>query len=323
MDAKMDNLVDAVTADDRFPVLDESADEWMQITAADMLPALAEVAGAGLTYYPPGVVVGETPQTDAAYAAAAPNGTTRHYLVLRSWRPESLPDYGYLMTATDNPGSVVDNVTFAQGWNLARVASLPMMWRATECYYQPGGVKVLEDHVAEGGWPQNDYWTSNAPRRAISVEVFEQPGGGFGNLVNIGCDTDSFHLQSVARRTVAEGGQGGPRGSYFRVNQSISDGSADMILQSVATGQENYLRMQMHPAGYVMMYSASKPVYIRALDGAGGYHPLFLNADTRFEGPFRPASSADADAPNGSVYYSTTQNKLVFKDPGGTVNPLH
>lgn len=36
-----------------------------------------------------------------------------------------------------------------------------------------------------------------------------------------------------------------------------------------------------------------------------------------------PPSLADTAAPNGSVYYSTTASKLVFKDSGGTVNALY
>lgn len=36
-----------------------------------------------------------------------------------------------------------------------------------------------------------------------------------------------------------------------------------------------------------------------------------------------PASLADAAAPNGTLYYSTTASKLVFKDSGGTVNNLY
>lgn len=40
-------------------------------------------------------------------------------------------------------------------------------------------------------------------------------------------------------------------------------------------------------------------------------------------GAFRPASLADGAAPNGSVYYSTTAGKLVFKDSGGSVNSLY
>jgi hypothetical protein len=39
--------------------------------------------------------------------------------------------------------------------------------------------------------------------------------------------------------------------------------------------------------------------------------------------PFLPASIADSSAPNNSVYYSTTQSKLVYKDSGGTVNTLY
>jgi hypothetical protein len=40
-------------------------------------------------------------------------------------------------------------------------------------------------------------------------------------------------------------------------------------------------------------------------------------------GEYRPASMADASAPNNSVYYSTTASKLVYKDSGGVVNVLY
>lgn len=40
-------------------------------------------------------------------------------------------------------------------------------------------------------------------------------------------------------------------------------------------------------------------------------------------GAFKPASLADSAAENGTVYYSTTASKLVFKDSGGTVNNLY
>ena len=40
-------------------------------------------------------------------------------------------------------------------------------------------------------------------------------------------------------------------------------------------------------------------------------------------GAFKPASMADASAENGTLYYSTTASKLVFKDAGGTVNNLY
>jgi hypothetical protein len=43
----------------------------------------------------------------------------------------------------------------------------------------------------------------------------------------------------------------------------------------------------------------------------------------RNDGSIKPASLADGDAANDSVYYSTTQSKLVYKDSGGSVNDLY
>lgn len=40
------------------------------------------------------------------------------------------------------------------------------------------------------------------------------------------------------------------------------------------------------------------------------------------KGYYQPISSTDADAPNNSVYYSTTQRALVYKDARGTATPL-
>lgn len=41
------------------------------------------------------------------------------------------------------------------------------------------------------------------------------------------------------------------------------------------------------------------------------------------DGSYSPPSIDDADAANNSIYYSTTQSKLVYKDGGGTVNALY
>jgi hypothetical protein len=41
------------------------------------------------------------------------------------------------------------------------------------------------------------------------------------------------------------------------------------------------------------------------------------------DGSISPVSLADSSAPNNSIYYSTTQSKLVYKDSGGTVNNLY
>lgn len=46
---------------------------------------------------------------------------------------------------------------------------------------------------------------------------------------------------------------------------------------------------------------------------------LVLNAST----PWQPPQLSDANAPLGSVYYSTDATKLVFKDYAGVVNDLY
>jgi hypothetical protein len=48
-----------------------------------------------------------------------------------------------------------------------------------------------------------------------------------------------------------------------------------------------------------------------------------LLAVVRDDKSFAPVTLADADAANNSIYYSSTQSKLVYKDSGGTVNDLY
>lgn len=43
----------------------------------------------------------------------------------------------------------------------------------------------------------------------------------------------------------------------------------------------------------------------------------------RTDGTIAPVELADADAPNNSIYNSSTQSKLVYKDGAGNVNDLY
>ena len=53
------------------------------------------------------------------------------------------------------------------------------------------------------------------------------------------------------------------------------------------------------------------------------YASLEAGMEVRGDGTIKPASLADASASNNSIYYSTTQSKLVYKDSGGSVNDLY
>jgi len=41
------------------------------------------------------------------------------------------------------------------------------------------------------------------------------------------------------------------------------------------------------------------------------------------DGSIQPATIADADAQNNTIYYSSDQSKLVYKDSSGIVNDLY
>lgn len=64
--------------------------------------------------------------------------------------------------------------------------------------------------------------------------------------------------------------------------------------------------------------------FIRLDDNATSkFFEVDKDGNVATSGVFTPASMADASAPNNSIYYSTTQSKLVYKDGGGTVNNLY
>lgn len=75
------------------------------------------------------------------------------------------------------------------------------------------------------------------------------------------------------------------------------------------------------------------PIQQQPVDQSGFFNRVWVmwfnsiknvfDARIRDDGSFIPPSLADADAVNNSIYYSTTQSKLVYKDAGGTVNDLY
>ena len=46
-------------------------------------------------------------------------------------------------------------------------------------------------------------------------------------------------------------------------------------------------------------------------------------AEIRGDGTIKPVHLANADAPSDSIYYSTDNNTLVYKDTAGAVNILY
>lgn len=80
---------------------------------------------------------------------------------------------------------------------------------------------------------------------------------------------------------------------------------------------------------YVSPGATSIGVIVIAAPLQSGDLQQWQNSDTSVasqidaKGAWHPPALADSAAQNGSVYYSTTANKLVYKDSGGIVNNLY
>lgn len=81
----------------------------------------------------------------------------------------------------------------------------------------------------------------------------------------------------------------------------VSSPDGDVILNA------DNSTMTIFPVGNMLTFSAKIPPNI------------VINNLT----PWQPPKLSDAKAPNGSVYYSTDANKLVFKNYSGGINPLY
>ena len=66
------------------------------------------------------------------------------------------------------------------------------------------------------------------------------------------------------------------------------------------------------------------PNLTRDIDGLSFFNILAERAGSVDENnALVPATLADSEARNGTIYYSSTQSKLVFKDNFGVVNDLY
>lgn len=70
-----------------------------------------------------------------------------------------------------------------------------------------------------------------------------------------------------------------------------------------------------------MYYDGTDLIIDSDVVGSGSCKINSLEIDQN--GFIKPISSANASAPNNSIYYSTDSSKLVYKDSGGSVNALY
>ncbi len=90
-------------------------------------------------------------------------------------------------------------------------------------------------------------------------------------------------------------------------------------------------RMAITTTGIIVTSRATSNIPFRVSGVAGQTAPLqdWTNGSStplsliRADGSTKPASLADSVAVNDSMYYSTTQSRMVYKDAAGVANPLY
>lgn len=189
-----------------------------------------------------------------------------------------------------------------------------------------GGYAVLESagntvhelnlEVAAASEPAGAF-TFSLPR-AINIVTVANTGitqVGIGGLIGVSGASAAFQ---IADRDGA--------GSFIIYNQSDTlrfyDGANDLLqLTAGALTLPNALGNVSIVAGQGLQTSRDTFYYCyntaRIHDFNAGAFQILAN------GSVIPASLADASAANGTIYYSTTAGKLVYKDSGGVVNNLY
>ena len=143
-------------------------------------------------------------------------------------------------------------------------------------------------------------------------------------------------LTAPAQTIAVGGGAPSPIGAF--VFESVTYGatsansvtdSASLLIKSAPTQGTNMTLTNRYGGLIITGSAAAKGLAIRGASSQAGN--LFEAQDSgstilmriTSNGAIQPASMADSSAANGTIYYSTTQSKLCYKDASSVVNALY
>lgn len=139
-------------------------------------------------------------------------------------------------------------------------------------------------------------------------------------------------------------GYNGNTTGYFYFDNAENDSAADFFWRKALSTGTPVTLMRLTGLGKLRVGSGSAPNAQLDIDGVdsttiplrvkGGASSSVNNTEfcnssatvlsaIKLDGSWQPASLADSAATKNSLYYSTTQSKLVYKDSGGVVNNLY
>ena len=270
----------------------------VHVVAGDLSPD-ESVAGIYTHVDVSGATSADSTTSVPCYIAGVENGsdaTTKAFLVLAGFdkalqvygATEDDPDYGYEVTG----GVVVDRVNGGTADTTAFLAA------------SASDLAIMDS--------DNDYILLGSDSTFEIVNVHLDTGSSKD------CDLDFFYSKAGGNwtaLTVIDTTDGLRNNGEFNFNAPV-DWTKDDEAETNGDITDAYYIKAVRTYGPVIPTLPVEDYFkLRANKAAG--------MEIRGDGTISPASMADASAENESLYYSTTQSKLVYKDSGGTVNDLY
>jgi len=193
--------------------------------------------------------------------------------------------------------------TYTSGTNNGK-----LRFKATSSGHQIGSARATSGSnraVQLGHFDAADAFTS-----AISIAT----NGAVTVAQSIACGS----LASTTGVNCGSGGNGLQLGSNARIYSAASN--TIKFWNAAITGAPR-LNLGGDTSSFAAIQGTGTTVNFVLADGTGA-SSVACGAITA-SGAITPATLTDAAAPNGSIYYSSTASKLVYKDSGGVVNNLY
>ncbi len=201
---------------------------------------------------------------------------------------EEDPDYGYTVI----PDTATDRVTgIAPGGTAFLQASA-------------GDVEIFtsdNDYILIGSdatFEAVEAILVSGANQSIQPEFYYSTGAGTWSAVVVSETTHGFTLSGIITFTAP--------GDWAKSNATVPAGAAITNAYYIKIVRTRNFLGSPPVEDYFKTYTASS----------------LTDFEIRGDGTIRPVVMADAAAPNHSLYFSTTQNKLVYKDGGGVVHDL-
>lgn len=245
---------------------------------------------------------GDSTTEVSAYLARIANGssiTTTAYKVLPGFSnalevqgAQALdPDFGY--NITDATGNVYDRVTGTPTSGTAFLEASPddiTLFNAVNDYILIGGSGTFEIIEVD--------LTVNGSKSIIPSFQYSTGDGTWNTLSVLSDGTNGFQQ---------------PGQISFNAPVDWAAGETAEVASDIASGY--YVRISRTYAPTIGIKPVESHFKI--------YESRATGMLIRGDGSIQPVELTDAGAVNNSIYYSTTQNALVYKDSGGSVNTLY